>query len=94
MTKPETKRVTVAMKSALTPEELAEAKAVCADIDMKLKSDLLRHKIEIEIRMFRQEPDRAALAVCVLLEREIGLAGNGWFDGDDETLDAIAADGR
>lgn len=28
----------------------------------------------------------AAIEVCLLLENQIGLAGNGWFDDDEKTL--------
>lgn len=82
------------MKSSFTPEELAEIRAVSAEINRKESSCLLRHKIEMEILLHQSDLTKAALAVCILLENEIGLAGNGWFDGDDEVLAALAEDQR
>jgi hypothetical protein len=80
----------------LTPEELAEAQAIVRSIDAAKRPDgysaLLRGKIEAAIRSNAGDPSAAAVAVCVTLEREMGLAGNGWFDGDDIVLEAIERD--
>lgn len=46
----------------------------------------LREKIEGTIRSTGGNTEQAAIAVCRLLEDEIGLAGNGWFDNDEEML--------
>jgi hypothetical protein len=51
----------------------------------------LRKRIEKKIAAAHNDQD-AALAVCLMLEDELGLAGNGWFDGDEEILEAIGAE--
>lgn len=48
----------------------------------------LRESIQKEIEE-SSSPEAAALAVCVLLEREIGLEGNGWFDDDATVRQAL-----
>ena len=35
------------------------------------------------------DPAKAAIAICRLLEDEIGLSGNGWFDDDQELKDIL-----
>ena len=45
----------------------------------------LRQKIEAAIKAQNGDVEKAAIAICRLLEDEIGLDGNGWFD-DDETM--------
>lgn len=47
----------------------------------------LRSKIEAAIESAQGETAKAALEVCRLLELEIGLQGNGWFDDDPELLE-------
>jgi hypothetical protein len=42
----------------------------------------LREKIQEKIAAAKGDADKAAIAVCLLLEDEIGLEGNGWFDDD------------
>lgn len=49
----------------------------------------LRSKIEHAISQHKNDPHNAALAVCVVLDDEIGLAGNGWFDNDREARKAL-----
>lgn len=44
---------------------------------------MLRQKIEAILRSSAGNCELAAVEVCVLMEDEIGLHGNGWFDGDD-----------
>ena len=44
---------------------------------------MLRELIESAIRESAGDPAKAAVAVCIVLEDEIGLSGNGWFDGDE-----------
>lgn len=51
----------------------------------------LRARIERAIRRHASDPAAAALAVCVVLEDEIGLSGNGWFDDDGGVSDALTA---
>ncbi|MGS0567096.1 hypothetical protein [Xanthomonas oryzae] len=43
----------------------------------------LREKIVAAIEAAKGDSEQAGMAVCRLLEDEIGLAGNGWFDDDD-----------
>jgi hypothetical protein len=50
----------------------------------------LRAKIEKEVAAGGGDYRQAAIRVCRLLENEIGLAGNGWFD-DDEELQRLLA---
>jgi hypothetical protein len=49
----------------------------------------LREVIQKAIESGNGDSTKAAIAVCVALEDEIGLAGNGWFDGDDVLEDAL-----
>lgn len=49
---------------------------------------LLREKI-CDLIIKNTNPIKAATTICVLLEDEIGLAGNGWFDNDTVTQTAI-----
>lgn len=51
----------------------------------------LRGRIEETIRS-ESDPEKAAVAVCLLLENEIGLYGNGWFDDDDVLEKAIGVE--
>lgn len=43
----------------------------------------LRETIQIAIESSGGDAEKAAIAVCLVLEDEVGLAGNGWFDGDE-----------
>ncbi|EPJ7982427.1 hypothetical protein L4Z68_001434 [Pseudomonas aeruginosa] len=52
---------------------------------------LLRKQIERVIREYGADPAKAALAVCVILEGNLGLAENGYFDDDEAVLNAILA---
>jgi len=44
----------------------------------------LRLQITEAIKTANGNPENTSIAVCLLLEDEIGLAGNGWFDNDPE----------
>lgn len=44
----------------------------------------LRQEIEQKIAEANGDPEKAAIAVCLLLEDELDLSGNGWFDEDHE----------
>ncbi|WP_219096278.1 hypothetical protein [Pseudomonas sp. UMAB-40] len=44
----------------------------------------LRDKIEAAITAAQGDNKEAAMNVCVLLNQEMELSGNGWFEGDDE----------
>ncbi len=52
----------------------------------------LREKIAAEIAEHPDDANAAAFAVCVLLDRLLDLAGNGWFDRDREMLAALGPD--
>lgn len=52
---------------------------------------LLRKQIERVIREYGADPAEAALAVCVILDGNLGLAEDGYFDDDDTVLSAILA---
>lgn len=43
----------------------------------------LRETIQAAIESTGGDAEKAAIAVCLALEDEVGLAGNGWFDGDE-----------
>jgi hypothetical protein len=49
----------------------------------------LRKQIERVIREYGADPAEAALAVCVILDGNLGLAERGYFDGDDTVLNAL-----
>lgn len=51
----------------------------------------LRAQIETAIRT-SPDSSTAALAVCRLLDDELGLMGNGWFDDDAELLALLSAE--
>lgn len=46
-------------------------------------SETLREKIEKKITESGNDSSKAAIEICILLDDEIGLIGNGWFDNDD-----------
>lgn len=52
---------------------------------------LLRRQIESVIREYGADPTEAALAVCVILDDNLGLAEQGYFDGDETVLKALMA---
>lgn len=52
---------------------------------------LLRKQIERVIREYGADPAGAALAVCVILDGNLGLAEDGYFDDDETVLKAILA---
>lgn len=49
----------------------------------------LRQQIAEAIKAANGNPDQAAIAICRLLEDEIGLDGNGWFDNDEEMRELL-----
>jgi len=55
---------------------------------------LLRKQIERAIRDFNGDPAQAALAVCVILDGNLGLVEDGYFDDDEAVLNAIFAAGQ
>lgn len=52
---------------------------------------LFRKQIERVIREYSADPARAALAVCVILDGNLDLAEDGFFDDDETVLNAILA---
>jgi hypothetical protein len=52
----------------------------------------LREKIEAAINASANDAGKAAIDVCKLLDEEIGLQGNGWFDDDAVMLSALKSD--
>lgn len=52
---------------------------------------LLRKKVEKIIREFNGDPSKAAMKICVMLDEQLDLAANGWFDNDEAVQDAILA---
>jgi len=53
---------------------------------------LLRKQIERVIREYGADPAEAALAICVILDGNLGLAEDGYFDGDETVLKALMVD--
>jgi len=49
----------------------------------------VRRQIESLIRQYSADPARAALAVCVFLDANLGLAEEGHFNDDQMVLNAI-----
>ncbi|ENY9930878.1 hypothetical protein VNPA120661_68630 [Pseudomonas aeruginosa] len=49
----------------------------------------LRKQIERVIREYAADPAEAALAVCVILDGNLGLAEDGYFDDDETVLNAL-----
>ena len=52
---------------------------------------LLRKQIERVIREYGADPAEAALAVCVILVGNLGLAEEGYLDDDETVLKAVLA---
>jgi len=52
----------------------------------------LRQKITDAIKTANGKPEDAGIAICLLLEDEIGLAGNGWFDDDPDMQCLLSAE--
>lgn len=52
-------------------------------------AQLLRKQIERVIRENSQDPKKAALAVCVILDENLSLAADGYFDDDEMVIKAI-----
>ena len=49
-----------------------------------MSEQTFREKIEEIIKESGSDTSTAAINICILLDDEIGLIGNGWFDDDDE----------
>lgn len=85
--------------SIVTSDPMAEAQAPQALADPAAEpgvgqlepAHLLRKQIEGIIREFHDDPAQAALAVCVILDGNLGLAEDGWFNDDETVLNAILA---
>lgn len=46
----------------------------------------LRHKIQQTLQLHAGDHEAAAVAICILMDDQLGLYGNGWFDGDELML--------
>lgn len=55
---------------------------------------LLRKQIEGVIREYQADPAQAALAVCVILDGNLGLAEDGYFDDDETVMSLLMAAGQ
>ncbi|HBZ8014995.1 TPA: hypothetical protein MM158_005227 [Klebsiella pneumoniae] len=53
----------------------------------------LRQDIAEAFKAANGNPEQAAIAICKLLDDKIDLAGNGWFDDDDEMLGLLSDEG-
>ena len=49
----------------------------------------LREKIAIKISESNGDANVASIEICKLLDYEVGLSGNGWFDNDPVMLEAL-----
>jgi hypothetical protein len=52
----------------------------------------LRETIQTAIESAGGDAEKAAIAVCLVLEDEVGLAGNGWFEGDEVMEKALSGE--
>lgn len=52
---------------------------------------LLRKQIESVIREYGADAAEAALAICVILDGNLDLANEGYFDGDETVLKVLMA---
>ena len=52
----------------------------------------LRDQIKFAIQEANGDMDKAAINVCKLLDEEVGLSSNGWFDNDPELLAILSDD--
>jgi hypothetical protein len=50
----------------------------------------LRSKIQTTLQAAQGDLHQAAIAVCRLLDHEVGLAGDGWFRDDPELLNLLS----
>lgn len=78
------------LADAPTPVSLANP-ATERGVGQVEPAHLLRKQIESVIREYGAEPAEAALAVCVILDGNLGLAEDGYFDDDETVLNAILA---
>ncbi|UHH01019.1 hypothetical protein [Pseudomonas sp. 7-41] len=78
------------MAEGQTPLELADPAAE-RGVGQVESASLLRKQIERVIREYGADPAEAALAVCVILDGNLGLAEDGWFDDDETVLNALIA---
>jgi len=51
-----------------------------------------RERIQATIADHPNDPVQAAIAVCVLLDWDLSLSGNGWFDNDAVMEQELAKD--
>ena len=75
---------------APTPVGLANPASERGGVQVE-PAHLLRKQIERVIREYSADPAQAALAVCVILDENLGLAEDGCFDDDETVLNAILA---
>ena len=78
------------MAEGQTPLELADPAAE-RGVGQVESASLLRKQIERVIREHSADPAKAALEVCVILDGNLGLAEDGYFDGDETVLNALMA---
>ncbi|MFV0455587.1 MAG: hypothetical protein ACK5NQ_11460 [Pseudomonas sp.] len=76
------------MTEEQAPLGLADAAAE-SGVGQLEPAHLLRKQIERVIRDFNGDPAQAALAVCVILDGNLGLVEDGYFDDDEAVLNAI-----
>ncbi|HHQ2714261.1 TPA: hypothetical protein ACSPMB_000089 [Pseudomonas aeruginosa] len=75
------------------PVSLPDPAAECG-VGQVEPAHLLRKQIERVIREYGADPAEAALAVCVTLDGNLGLAEDGYFDDDETVLNALLATGQ
>jgi hypothetical protein len=52
----------------------------------------LRESVLNKIREFGDDPERASIEICILMDDKIGLSGNGWFDNDEVMVKELGLD--
>lgn len=50
----------------------------------------LREVIKAAIESAGGDTEKAAIAVCLVLDDELDISGNGWFDGDEVIEKALS----
>lgn len=53
---------------------------------------MLRAKIQAVLDAAKGDTSETAIEICQVLEDEVGLSGNGWFDDDELMLSLFESD--
>nr|WP_172687432.1 hypothetical protein [Pseudomonas syringae]ARO45251.1 hypothetical protein [Pseudomonas syringae pv. actinidiae] len=78
------------LRESSAPLELGDPAAE-RGVGNLVPANLIRKQIERVIREYGSDPAEAALAICVILDGNLGLAEDGYFDDDETVMKAILA---